>query len=82
LVYKDSSNTWVQIGVVSFGHGGGCLVGPSGFARTASFLGWMSTKIGQGSKLNLTILWEKIYAYCAVGNIQPVVIDLKVVAQI
>ncbi|CAB3382533.1 Hypothetical predicted protein [Cloeon dipterum] len=30
LVYKDANNTWVQIGVVSFGASTGCLVAPSG----------------------------------------------------
>jgi len=48
LIYKDNTNSWVQIGVVSFGSAKGCLVGPSAFARVTSFLGWISYKIGQG----------------------------------
>jgi secreted trypsin-like serine protease len=48
LVYKDSTGAWVQVGVVSFGSAGGCLDGPSGYARTSSFLGWMAGIIGQG----------------------------------
>jgi hypothetical protein len=47
-VFKDDSNTWTQIGVVSFGSSKGCLHGPSGYSRVTSFLGWISNKVGQG----------------------------------
>ncbi|XP_059472967.1 proclotting enzyme-like isoform X2 [Neocloeon triangulifer] len=47
MVYKDGSNTFKQIGIVSFGSSDGCLQGPSGFTRVTSYLGWLSEKIGQ-----------------------------------
>ncbi|XP_065349316.1 transmembrane protease serine 11A-like isoform X1 [Cloeon dipterum] len=47
LVIPDGSNSYKQIGVVSFGSASGCLVGPSGFIRVASYLTWISSKIGQ-----------------------------------
>jgi len=47
LVYKNSFGTWVQIGVVSFGSSDGCLAGPSGFTRVASYLYWIAGKIGE-----------------------------------
>jgi len=47
LVYKDSTNSWVQIGIVSYGAANGCLLAPSGFARVTSFLGWISQTMGK-----------------------------------
>jgi secreted trypsin-like serine protease len=51
LVYKDASDTWRQIGIVSFGSDGGCLVGPSVYTRVSSHFTWMSNTIGAGYQL-------------------------------
>jgi secreted trypsin-like serine protease len=48
LVYKDSTDKWVQIGVRSFEHLDMCTTQPSGFVRTTAILGWMAQEIGQG----------------------------------
>jgi len=48
LIYKDATNSWVQIGVVSFSAATGCGTGPAGFARVTHFLGWISNVVGFG----------------------------------
>ncbi|XP_059472965.1 uncharacterized protein LOC132195166 isoform X2 [Neocloeon triangulifer] len=46
LVYQAGSNSWVQIGIVSFGSAEGCLFGPTGFVRVSSYLGWILSYVG------------------------------------
>jgi len=62
LVVKDSSNTWMQIGINSFVSGAGCTAGPAGYTRVSSFLGWLSEKTGQG------ILCQKIQTFRLIKN--------------
>lgn len=42
LIYKESDNSWTQIGVVSFGAAAGCELGyPCGYMRTSHFVEWV-----------------------------------------
>ncbi|XP_059473499.1 brachyurin-like [Neocloeon triangulifer] len=54
LVYKEN-DVYKLIGIVSFGPSSGCLSGPSGFVRVASFLQWMSSKIGKDISAEVTV---------------------------
>ncbi|XP_065353348.1 polyserase-2-like [Cloeon dipterum] len=54
LVFQDKSNTWVQIGIVSFTSSEGCSQGPTGHVRVASHLGWISSRIENGTSALLS----------------------------
>ncbi|CAB3379461.1 Hypothetical predicted protein [Cloeon dipterum] len=54
LVFQDKNNTWVQIGIVSFTSSEDCSQGPTGHVRVASHLGWISSRIENGTSALLS----------------------------
>lgn len=59
LAYKDSSNNWRLVGVVSFGASGQCSSKPKVAARVSHFVPWITEKIGQSN-------WNFYFQFCCV----------------
>jgi hypothetical protein len=49
-MFKESDGKYTIIGVNSFGSSLSCNLFPTGYARVASFLGWISEKTGIAAK--------------------------------